>query len=820
LIVEASLAIAGLSWAFQTAIEGFVGDAGNEAIRALGRGIWREIDGPPAVDTTDPIARAVRSAHLDALDTVANDYYLAVNSEHPIGQESTKWAFVKATADLCRRQRRELKSETGTVEFSVTPLLSSALEGLLANDDALKAAEMVAAIRSFAEDAVITELASAIAPIEIPDDFHSHFRGEHSSVLGFMNGFAANIATSLRTDKRFRDALSVRFLADIRVGTLEIAEAVHKLESKFSEIGKFQDEIRNLLDLVASRIGKDLRLSYNERFALASELAKTKERLNGTNKLVSGFLESILGKRIPPEQFEVTLMKMSASLQRYDAQIREAGNGPIESPKIAYELRRARQARENGDLIKLAAILSRIAYQRSLEREQLELRAEQLHAKLDAARRTEAAAIAAEGEVRAAQLDYRAAHNLFLKAGEIVQRVDESLRFKYRIQAASYLSAFGNGSGDGDALSEAISLYRAEILNCYGENDHDEDWARAQNNLGLTLWHQGKYKSDEAILEQAIAAFDQSLSYFTKEKYRADWALVIGNRGMLRWQLSMLGQQESRLAFAELDIKGALTVHTMDAAPSLWAACHSNLGNVFFNQGAPQDDEALLERAIDAYRNALLIYSPSNQPYDWAQASSNLGAALATVSFLQNDTGGIESAVRLFKRTLLIRTRERRPHEWAQTKNNIGFALFRLARVESSTPPLAEALECYSDAAKVNRAVPIEWARTQMNMGDTFNLLLELTKEVKYGDQALSSYADALAFFNVNNSPDNWAKIEYNAGRIHLMTGEITANRSEFEKAIAKFDAVIPIAAQIGSQSLVSGCAQMRAKAVDFLSGH
>jgi tetratricopeptide (TPR) repeat protein len=164
--------------------------------------------------------------------------------------------------------------------------------------------------------------------------------------------------------------------------------------------------------------------------------------------------------------------------------------------------------------------------------------------------------------------------------------------------------------------------------------------------------------------------------------------------------------------------------------------------------------------AIDAYRRALQIYSPLNQPYDWAQVVSNFGSALAMVSFLRKDSRGIKDAIQLFKRALGIRTRERRPHDWAQTTNNIGFTLFRLARVESSALPLTEALECFDEAGKANRVVPIEWARTQMNAGDAFNLLLELTKEVKYADQALSSYADALTFFKVNNSPDKWALIE------------------------------------------------------------
>ena len=69
-----------------------------------------------------------------------------------------------------------------------------------------------------------------------------------------------------------------------------------------------------------------------------------------------------------------------------------------------------------------------------------------------------------------------------------------------------------------------------------------------QNNRGTALSTLGERESGTARLEQAVAAYDEALKEWTRERVPLQWAMTQNNRGTA---LSTLGERESGTARLE-----------------------------------------------------------------------------------------------------------------------------------------------------------------------------------------------------------------------------------------------------------------------------
>jgi hypothetical protein len=74
------------------------------------------------------------------------------------------------------------------------------------------------------------------------------------------------------------------------------------------------------------------------------------------------------------------------------------------------------------------------------------------------------------------------------------------------------------------------------------------DWARTQNNLGTALWTLGERESGTAKLEEAVAAYRESLKEKTRERVPLDWARSLGSEGVA---LVLLAERRGDAAMAE-----------------------------------------------------------------------------------------------------------------------------------------------------------------------------------------------------------------------------------------------------------------------------
>src|SRR5713226_3106634 len=87
-------------------------------------------------------------------------------------------------------------------------------------------------------------------------------------------------------------------------------------------------------------------------------------------------------------------------------------------------------------------------------------------------------------------------------------------------------------------LEEAVTAYR-DALTEYTRERVPLDWAMTQNNLGAVLWTLGEREGGTARLEEAVAAYRDALKERTRERVPLDWATSFGNQGVALMRLAV-----------------------------------------------------------------------------------------------------------------------------------------------------------------------------------------------------------------------------------------------------------------------------------------
>jgi tetratricopeptide (TPR) repeat protein len=100
---------------------------------------------------------------------------------------------------------------------------------------------------------------------------------------------------------------------------------------------------------------------------------------------------------------------------------------------------------------------------------------------------------------------------------------------------------FGGRVAGKNKLKKSIVAFK-EALNGWQRERVPLDWAKAKNNLGITLDILGKYENGTQKLEEAIIVYREALEEWTREKVPLDWAAIQNNLGLV---LTTLGEREN-----------------------------------------------------------------------------------------------------------------------------------------------------------------------------------------------------------------------------------------------------------------------------------
>jgi MFS transporter, FSR family, fosmidomycin resistance protein len=201
------------------------------------------------------------------------------------------------------------------------------------------------------------------------------------------------------------------------------------------------------------------------------------------------------------------------------------------------------------------------------------------------------------------------------------------------------------------------------------EGDPDE-WAAARTDDGLAC----AQRPDGDPLENwesALAAFQDALTVWTRERNPQQWALARANLGVV-YRERPAGDRSENQEQAICALGDALSVWTRDSNPEEWAGARLNLGIAYWERLAGERSENC-EQAIAAFEDALSVWTLAANPADWATAGLNLGIAYRE-RVAGNRTENRQKAVAAFKDALSVWTREANPEEWAIAQANLDLA--------------------------------------------------------------------------------------------------------------------------------------------------
>ncbi len=686
--------------------------------------------------------------------------------------------------------------------------MERALDALLRSGNPTEAALFrIAAVETAAWDELV---AGAGTP---PPDFRARFFGQVEGTPAWRDILRALLREALKDKPRVKIAFDISRLSALREDTTAIGQAVAALAGDAAALRAtmeaIQAELRELR-LLVDRLTRDLSMSESEKRALVSDLARVRAEQQGTLALVTGFLETMVGRHVPPEQFPTTLFAIARDWRQAGERIDALSPSRNLSPHAEALRAQARAAHAAGRLDDARRALADMAAEEETALTRIEAHA----AEVEAERRVRCVSLAetkaAQAAVERAALRYHAAATLYRQASGLVAFASR-VAWKLLLAAADAFADHGQDYGDNDALREAVASYQ-EAAAMVPRHRAPLEWASTQNSLGIPLARLGERESSGARLEEAVAVFRLALEERRRDRVPLDWAVTQTNLGLA---LAKLGERETgtaRLEEARLTYRLALTERTRERMPLDWATTQNNLGSCLKALGERENGTTRLEEAVAAYRLALEERRRDHVPLDWAMTQNNLGTALATLGEREGGMTRLEEAVVAYSLALEERRRDRVPLDWAMTQHNLGAALATLGAREQGTARLEHAVTAFRLALEERRRdrVPFDWAMTQMNLGSALQVLGAREHGTARLEQATAALRLALEEYRRDRVPPLWAHATLNIALAHEALGIRLAPRLHWQSALDHVTAALEEYIRAGADHYIAGATTLR----------
>ncbi len=764
-----------LAWCLGSILAGILGNEAHRLYREQPSRITKAL-APLTTPENHDLARAVRTAQIEALERLGMDYRDAHRAGWDAAPGTRPTAFLHHVDGVCRDARSRLAD--AAFDQSVTDNLRGAFEGLLSDAEVGgAAAERTRLMAELAEDAVFEELRATPGAIQLPRDFAAHFRNGMGDRPRFLDLFGAFFSEQIKPDTPARAIFTAKLLTRIEGLAYDSTEIVRRIELQF---GALLADLKR--DTQAIRRGQEVeRARAAERHAEVTDGQRRLERL---------VIDAAGSGAVSVQAIADIRDLLRPSIDEIDAYPAERLPGLVQ--RILEEVRKPTAIDEGFSgavkraLTEAQARIGELAFADAAH--VLDAQLAQIESEDRDRARGRAALLAERGRVASLQLRYRDAASFHARAAGAVA-FEPATAWGHAQAAASALYDQGEEFGDNAALVSAIEAYVDNVLPLASRRDRPLDWATTQNNLGTALSRLGGREAGTARLEEAVTAYRDALKECTRERVPLDWAMTQNNLGNA---LSRLGGREAgtaRLEEAVTAYRDALKERTRERVPLDWAATQNNLGTALSTLGGREAGTARLEEAVTAYRDALKECTRERVPLDWATTQNNLGTALSTLGEREAGTARLEEAVTAYRDALKERTRERVPLDWAATQNNFGTALSTLGGREAGTARLEEAVTAYRDALKecTRERVPLDWAMTQNNLGNTLSRLGGREAGTARLEEAVTAYRDALKERTRERVPLDWATTQNNLGNALLMLGGREAGTARLEEAVTAY---------------------------------
>lgn len=244
-----------------------------------------------------------------------------------------------------------------------------------------------------------------------------------------------------------------------------------------------------------------------------------------------------------------------------------------------------------------------------------------------------AAALAAAGAVNGDGEEVLS-RSLSAATGRISGYVEASPTGLTPSQSIAMLTCIGNCfaalwriNGDDAHLDRAVRIYNLALESC-SRVQMPISYALIQNHLAAAFEVQAARGKDPVPLELATKAYQAVTEVLDRGKHPQDWAFAQNRLGMTCYRLALRRDNDARQFKASIKaLEAARLVFTRDDATDRWAEITNQLGIVLMALGIQVAGTEALERSVAAFHETLEVRQENASPLLWAQTANNLGAA-------------------------------------------------------------------------------------------------------------------------------------------------------------------------------------------------
>ncbi|MFS8038725.1 hypothetical protein ACI7BZ_17510 [Xanthobacter sp. AM11] len=408
------------------------------------------------------LVRGIRAAHLAAVRKVAVRHG-RICADLPAGEmNGGTHAFQAALmAWLDERQRWLSKSALDHEQVSEADV-RHVLDELVHPASSEGFAQAAQAARTRAEKRALDEIAAGCGAA--PALFVRLFSGQDGA--GWYVHFALFVNEALKVNGRFRAIFLAAELVDLKrlvsacdgqIAALERrgAERLGHIEAQLGSVQQDTQAIRAGVE----RLTAQLDLTQREKAALAVALGEAQAQLRSTQSTVLGFLQTMVGRDVAPDQMVATLFEIARRWEDAGRRISQMDGSRNLSPDIAPLRARAAAALAAGEVEAAEGLLADIDTKEDAAVVRLLAHQKEVAAEITLRRAEQASTKRARADLAFTRLDWKETARLLVEAVELEVEGEEERCSALVALSAAYLE-HGTLTTVNPALEVAILVAR------------------------------------------------------------------------------------------------------------------------------------------------------------------------------------------------------------------------------------------------------------------------------------------------------------------------------------------------------------------------
>lgn len=261
--------------------------------------------------------------------------------------------------------------------------------------------------------------------------------------------------------------------------------------------------------------------------------------------------------------------------------------------------------------------------------------------------------------------------------------------------AALWMTWYGTGRDSGAILDLTVaqSLAQQMALRATSPLEH----GTAMNYLGIILHIRGEREHGLHCLGEAMDAFEQALTHWTRDVSADHWAKAQMNLANSTHALAQRDRGNDRIGRAIEAYEAALSVRNKTDDPQAWAILQMNLATALRTL-ADQRDEAALLASLAAIDAALSVRTRDASPPQWAMTVLNRALSQADLATVRADATLLDQVFVDMDGALTVWPAHSAAYYRGTVLMHKGAALRRLAQLTGASDPLMQSRHCLAEA--------------------------------------------------------------------------------------------------------------------------